>query len=39
MQMFAFIKIYEVYAPFFEVVIPLALLVFLIIKAKKRCLW
>ena len=38
MQMFGFLDIYKIYAPFFEVVIPLALLVALKIKAKKKSL-
>lgn len=38
MQMFDFIDIYKIYAPFFEVVIPLAIFVFLKIKAKKTSL-
>ena len=38
MQMFDFIDIYKIYAPFFELVIPLAILIFLKNKAKKQSL-
>ncbi|MEA4896214.1 MAG: endospore germination permease [Oscillospiraceae bacterium] len=36
MQMFAFLSIYELYAPLFEAVIPLALLIVLKAKAKRQ---
>lgn len=36
MQMFDFIDIYKFYAPFFEVLIPLVILIFLKSKAKKQ---
>lgn len=38
MQMFGLIEAYKIYAPFFEVVIPFAILVALKIKAKKQSL-
>lgn len=38
MQMFDFIDIYKIYAPFFEVVIPLATIIILKSKAKKQSL-
>lgn len=38
MQMFDFIDIYKIYAPFFEVVIPLAVLIALKVKAKRKSL-
>jgi len=36
MQMFSFLKIYEIYAPFFQIVIPFALLIALNRKNKKK---
>jgi len=38
MQMFGFLDVYKIYAPFFEVVIPFTLLVALKIRAKKQSL-
>lgn len=38
MQMFDFLAIYKIYAPFFEVVVPLMILIPLKIKAKKQSL-
>lgn len=35
MQMFAFVRIYKYYAPFFQVIIPLIILIFAEIKAKR----
>ena len=38
MQMFDFLAVYNIYAPFFEVVVPLMILILLKIKAKKQSL-